>query len=83
MNSTLTLMNRYAEHRGIALSTLGRLMVRSSTLADRIACGRVTIATMERVLRWLDDHWPPEEELPWPHDIISRPSRRPASVDAA
>lgn len=83
MNSTLKLMDLYAAHRGVALSTLGRLMVRSSTLADRIACGRVTIATVERIHQWLSDRWPDEDVLPWPHEEIPRPPRRRPENEAA
>ena len=48
MDGTLQFMTLYAEHRGIALSTLGRL-VGSSSLVSRLAEGRVTIATAARV----------------------------------
>ena len=67
MYSTLALMKLYAEQRRVALSTLGRLMIGSSTLADRMTEGRVTVATIRRVEQWLSDHWP--ESAEWPADI--------------
>lgn len=62
---------RHAARRNIALSTLGKLMVGSSTLADRIRDGRVTISTVRRVEQWRSDHWP--DDLDWPEEI-SRPA---------
>ena len=74
MDSTIILMQRYAEWRGIALSTLGRLMVGSSTIADRARQGRVTFATAQRIHQWLSDHWP--ADLDWPSNIPRpRPQR--------
>ena len=78
MNSTLVLMQRYAERRGIALSTLGRLTVGSSTVADRLHEGRVTFGTAQRVTQWLSDHWP--TDLDWPSDIPRPP---PTEKEAA
>lgn len=72
-------MRRYAAHRGIALSTLGRLAVGSSTVAERMGRGRVTIATIGRIEQWLSDHWP--ADLAWPSDI-PRPAPR-VGKDAA
>ncbi len=80
MNSTLLLMKRYARLRGIALSTLGRLSIGSSTVAERLAAGRVTISTAARIDQWLSDHWP--EGAEWPADI-PRPAPSPERKDAA
>ena len=71
MFSTIVLMQRYADKRGIALSTLGRLTVGSSTVADRMRAGRVTIGTVVRIEQWLSDHWP--DDLAWPADIPRPP----------
>jgi len=79
MNSILELMQCYADHRGIALSTLGRLAVGSSTVGDRIAAGRATINTVRRVTQWLSDHWP--ADLDWPTDI-PRPPQNPTEEAA-
>lgn len=79
MYATMALMQKYAAHRGIALSTLGRLAVGSSTVADRMERGRVTIATIARIEHWLSDHWP--ADLAWPSDI-PRPAPR-VGKDAA
>lgn len=83
MAPTLTLMKMYADHRGIALTTLGRLAAKSTTVAERIAGGHVTLATIERIDQWLSDHWP-DGELEWP-DGIERPRKRDSDrpADAA
>lgn len=78
MDVTLKLMTLYAEHRGIALSTLSRL-VGSPSMAARLAEGRVTIATAARVRQWLSDRWP--ADLPWPAEI-PRPAPRPTEEAA-
>lgn len=70
-------MTLFAEQRGIALSTLSRL-VGSPSMAARLAEGRVTIATAHRVTQWLSDHWP--ADLDWPSDI---PRPAPRSEDEA
>lgn len=72
MNETLRLMTIYSAARGLAMSTLSR-KVGSPSMADRLAEGRVTIATARRVERWLSDHWP--DDLDWPADI-PRPAPR-------
>ncbi len=59
-------MKLYAAHRGLAMSTLSR-KVGSPSMATRLAEGRVTLATVQRVEQWLSDHWPPD--LAWPADI--------------
>ncbi len=76
MNETLRLMHIYADACGLAMSTVSR-KVGSPSMADRLATGRVTIATAVRVEQWLSDHWP--EGLEWPLDI----PRPPKSRDAA
>ena len=60
-------MSLYAERRRVALTTLGRLMIGSSTIAERLAQGRANIRTVRRVEQWLSDHWP--DDLDWPADI--------------
>ncbi|MDE2905532.1 MAG: hypothetical protein OXQ28_05545 [Acidobacteriota bacterium] len=70
-------MKLFAERRGIALSTLSR-HVGSPSMAARLAEGRVTIATAQRVTQWLSDHWP--DDLDWPTDI---PRPAPRSEDEA
>ena len=74
MNSTFRLMQIYAERSGMAVSTLGRLTVGSSTVSVRLASGKVTINTVRRVEQWLSDHW--SADLPWPPDI-PRPALSP------
>ncbi len=65
-------MRLYAARQGIAMSTLSR-KVGSPSMAARLEQGRVTIATVRRVEKWLSDHWP--DDLDWPADI-PRPSPR-------
>ena len=61
------LAERYANARGIALSTLARLAVRNSTVFDRLDRGRVTVRTLRDLVSYLSDRWP--EGLEWPSDI--------------
>ena len=77
MNGTLLLMKLYAAHRGLAMSTLSR-KVGSPSMADRLAEGRVTLATVLRVEQWLSDHWP-DGELEWPADVPRPPRQRDAA----
>ena len=82
MNDTVTLMRLYAKRRRVELTTLGRLMRSSSTVAERLAQGRVTIATVQRIEQWLSDNWP--ADLDWPADIPRpAPSRTPSPKDEA
>lgn len=74
MNDTLALMRLYAKRRRVELSTLGRLMVSNSTVAERLAQGRVNIRTVRRIEQWLSDRWP--DDLDWPAGI-ARPAPRP------
>ena len=48
--SIMCLRKTYAEHRGIALSTLGRIGMGSGKFFDRIAEGRVTIRRADLAL---------------------------------
>ncbi len=57
------------------MSTLGRLTVGNSNIFDRLARGRVTIRTFQRLVQWLSNHWP--ADLEWPADI-ERPEPKPS-----
>ncbi len=61
------LAQRYADHRQIALSTVGRLAMGHGHFFLRLEEGRVTIRRAERALQWFSAHWP--EGLEWPADI--------------
>ena len=74
MNATIALMTLYAKRRRVALTTLGGLIVGNSTVAARLAEGRVTIGTVQRIEQWLSDHWP--ADLDWPAEI-ERPAPSP------
>lgn len=60
-------MRVYAKRRRVALTTLGGFIVGNSTVAERLAEGRVTVATIRRIEQWLSDRWP--DDLDWPADI--------------
>ena len=79
MNDTLSLMRLYAKRRRVELSTLGRLIVSNSTVAERLAEGRVNIRTVRRIEQWLSDRWP--DDLDWPADI-PRPAPKPTDKAA-
>ena len=66
---------RYMSARGIAGSTLCRLAVGNSTAWNRLPTGNVTVRTIDRLVRYLSDHWP--DHLEWPPDV-PRPEPRPA-----
>ena len=74
----------YAEARGIALSTLGRLAVGNSAILARIRTGHTTVRTLKRFVQYLSDHWP--ADLEWPVEI-PRPApsepESPATHEAA
>ena len=60
-----------ARHSARAPSTIARLASGSGATYDRLRGGAdITSRRAARILRWLSDHWPPDEE--WPRDI-SRP----------
>ena len=60
-----------ARHSALAPSTISRLASGSGATYDRLRGGAdITSRRAARILRWLSDHWPPDEE--WPRDI-SRP----------
>ena len=68
----------YAEARGLALSTVGRMVAGKCDFFPLLAEGRVTLRRANRVLERLSDNWP--EGLEWPPDI-PRPEP-PAAVGA-
>ena len=82
MNATIDLMERYAARRRVALTTLGRYIVGNSTVAERLAEGRVTVGTVRRIEQWLSDRWP--DDLPWPAEVERpAPHRDDREEDAA
>ena len=58
----------YANARGLALSTVGRIAGGQGRFFHRVADGRVTLRRVERVAQWFSDHWP--AELPWPDGVL-------------
>ena len=73
------LCERYCAIRQIALTTLAKQAVGSSTFFDRLEIGRVTLRSVDRMVHYLSKVWP--DEIIWPTDI-PRPSpsiTRPAA----
>ena len=75
MNSTQEqirrLCERYCAVRQIALTTLAKQAVGSSTFFDRLEIGRVTLRSVDRLIHFVSRVWP--DEITWPTDI-PRPS---------
>lgn len=70
MRSTqlVRLARMFAEHRGITLSTAGRLLANHGAFFTRLLSGHtVTEFRAERVARAMSHRWP--LDLPWPADI--------------
>ena len=61
------LVRIYTEVRQIAVSTLGRLAVGSSSVLIRIERDQATVRTIKRLVQYLSDDWPPSTD--WPEDI--------------
>ena len=71
----LRLAEAFAEHNGMALSTVSRHASKSGATFMRIRAGKgITLARSRAILQWLSDHWP--LELEWPADI-PRPDPNP------
>ena len=71
----------YGRHRGLALSTVGRLAGGHGSFFSRVADGRVTFRRVDRAIQWFSDHWP--AELQWPNEL-PRPVPSPgAPADTA
>ena len=80
MNSTqlVRLGRMYADHRGITLSTAGRLLANHGAFFSRLLSGHtITEARAERVARNISHQWP--VDLAWPADIARPP---PASYSS-
>lgn len=76
--STTTLLRlgrALSRHRGIKLSTLGRLAANHGAFFKRLEEGRTaTEARIIRVFQWFSDNWP--ADLEWPPDV-PRPEPSP------
>ena len=69
----------YAEWRGVRLWRIGHLAANRGGFFVDLRNGRpCQTQTYERVLQWFSNHWPPENDLPWPSDI-PRPPRQDAA----
>ncbi len=71
VQSIFRVAHAYADHRQIALSTVGRLGMGHGHFFERLAAGRVTLRRADRALQWFSDHWP--VDLEWPPDIPRPP----------
>ncbi|UXU74327.1 MULTISPECIES: hypothetical protein [unclassified Paracoccus (in: a-proteobacteria)] len=64
----VSIAQRYADHRGYRLTTVGAYAVNDGKFFDRLlAGGSCTMRTADKVLRYLASHWP--VDLEWPRDI--------------
>jgi hypothetical protein len=69
------LARQYAEHRGLALSTVSTYAAQDGKYFGRLEAGAgCTIAKANRIVRWFSDHWPPD--LEWPRDIPRPPKSK-------
>lgn len=75
----LELGERYADHRGLTLSTVSTYAGRDGKILPRMKTerGGCTLRTANRMIIWFSAHWP--EDLEWPSDI----PRPPATPEAA
>lgn len=64
----LTLATRYAEHRGLKLSTVATYAANDGKTFERLAAGgSCTLRTADKLLGWFAARWP--DGLAWPADI--------------
>jgi hypothetical protein len=68
----------YARHKGLAISTLGRIVAADGKFFIRLAAdGSCTMRTGEQVAQWFSENWP--DDLEWPRGVSRpKPSRVPA-----
>ena len=62
-SSIAQLAQLYADHRRLALSTVGRLAMGHGHFFIRLAAGRVTIRRANDALQWFSDQWPRRSPL--------------------
>lgn len=69
----------FAEARGLALSTVGRLVANDSRFFARLDDGKtLTIRKFDEVLAWFSANWP--AGVDWPEDV---PRPEPQTAEAA
>ena len=73
----VALVNLFAEHEGLSVSTVSRLSTGSGDTVARLERGgAITTRRLTRAIRYLSDHWP--DPTTWPADIPRPPApRRP------
>lgn len=72
----MLLIERYAQASDLSAHSVGRYAAGSGDFYGRLQRGHdITTRRAALVTQWLSDHWPPEDELPWPVDI-PRPAPR-------
>ena len=69
----LTLLNAYAAHQRLAVSTAGRRVAGTDRLASECMAGRITQSRAALVTQKFARAWP--SDLPWPANI-----RRPSAA---
>lgn len=64
----VTLMDRFAKHSGLSVSTVSRHATGSGDTVARLQRGgTITIKRFDRAVRFLSDNWP--DSLAWPADV--------------
>ena len=67
-NDVITLIDAMAEKTGRTPATIGCYAAGSGDFYSRLVAGHdLTTRRAERVIAWLDEHWP--ADLDWPPDI--------------
>ena len=70
--SLITLIERYAAHTGLSVSTVCRHAAGSGDVVARLLRGStITIRRFDRAVRYLSEHWP--AELAWPGEVPRPP----------
>lgn len=60
ISRTLSEIDNYIKHAGIAESTLGKLAVRDGTVIARLRRGRVTLRTVQKIQNYIAANNSPE-----------------------
>lgn len=67
-DSLLRLIERYAEGRGLTVSTVSTYAAGAGDMHGRLSRGHdITTRRAARIAQWLSNHWPPGVD--WPADI--------------
>lgn len=78
-DNLITCAVAFADKKGIALSTLGRIAANDSPFFDRLRDGRKTFTARkyDEIMEWFSCNWP--EDLDWPKAIVRPQVQEPAA----